>query len=547
MSGLFAQTDKGMISCRLRNISQVLHRTGPLTLVLLTLTLAWGLPAGAQEQDPTHRTTDITLGEAVLLALKHNTNIKLAKQDVDISKGELDQVSGEFDFVINSSLSQEHTYDPLAQVDRLAYDRTFETTNITSFKLGVQKLLRSGITLEPNITVSRSRNTLDYPELPASQAKVAFAVIVPLMRGLGEEATGATERAAKLQLEGTRFDYYHSAAQNIFATVADYWQLREFQKAVEVYADSEKRAKKLLDESIELVKGEQLPRSELTNLRANLDLKAAQRLAATTSLNSAREVLANNLGLAAYGQNTTPVASQKFPDKADISALGQTSLEQYNKMALAKRADLKASKLKEKSAREILIASLDKLKPKVDLTLSAGYSGLSEEEAYRSYYDSFGDGVYGLNAIGSVDFELPPALTSARGEVISSRASLRKAKLVVSDTLRRIKLGVASAYSELLSSAQQVGMARKAVQNYQQAVQDERMKLKLGTSTILNVIQVEDNLTTALLNDVNAKQSFATAVVRLRFETGTLITGDPTEIRLNLDDIGTIPRGESGP
>ena len=211
-----------------------------MTLVLLTLALAWGLPAGAQEQGPTHRTTDITLGEAVLLALKHNTNIKLAKQDVDISKGELDQVSGEFDLVINSSLSQEHTYDPLAQVDRLAYDRTFETTNITSFKLGVQKLLRSGITLEPNITVSRSRNTLDYPELPASQAKVAFAVIVPLMRGLGEEVTGATERAAKLQLEGTRFDYYHSAAQNIFATVADYWQLREFQKAVEVYADSDR-------------------------------------------------------------------------------------------------------------------------------------------------------------------------------------------------------------------------------------------------------------------------------------------------------------------
>ncbi len=511
----------------------------PLALAVALLTA--GPPAKAA-QPPSAR--PLALVEAVRLALANNANISLAQQDVAASQGSLDIARGAFDLTLSSNISQGHVFTPLAQLYRQAYGRTFQTTNTTSFQLGAQKLLRSGLTLQPNVTVSRMHDTLDYPELPASQASVNFAVIVPLLQGLGERAVGAQERAAQYQLEGVRQDYLQAAAANVYTAVADYWSLLEYQTIVTVYADSEQRAAKLLEESTALVEADQLPRSEITNLRANLDLKSAQRLSAASDLSSAQEALANSLGLGDQGFDG-PVAVDDFPYQADVESIaGGLATEKFKQMALANRADLKSAKLKEKSANETLVAALDGLKPKLNLTLSAGYSGLSEDEAYSSYYRSLGDGVYGLNAVGSLNLEFPPANTAARGQVAASRAALQQSKIVLTETQRQVLLGVSSAVRELRASAQQVRLAREAVASYQRAVQDERLKLKLGTSTILAVIQVEDQLTSALLNEADARQRLATAVARIRYETGTLITGDPTAARFSVGSITTPPQAD---
>ncbi|HEY6359788.1 MAG TPA: TolC family protein, partial [Vicinamibacterales bacterium] len=68
--------------------------------------------------------------------------------------------------------------------------------------------------------------------------------------------------------------------------------------------------------------------------------------------------------------------------------------------------------------------------------------------------------------------------------------------------------------------------AETAVRLYRTIVQNEQRKFQLGVSTLFDVIQAEDGLTSAMLGDIGSRQEYARALVTLRFQAGTLLTSD---------------------
>lgn len=520
-----------------------------LGAIHLLLALALAAPAqegpGASPPPSQPRGQAISLMEAARLALAQNPQIRLAEQAVEASKGALETARGRFDFTLASSLAQSYNTLPLAKLYRDAYRRSFQTTNLTSFDMEAKQLLYNGVLLNPYVTVSRTRDTLDYPVLPASQATVQFQVVVPLLKGLGEEATGAPERAAQRDLESAQMSYLHSISLNLYNAINGYWLLRQAQYSLDVNIESEARASKLLEEVRFLVEADQTPRSTMVNLQANLGLKSAQRQAAQRSVLAAAENLANSLGLSGRGVMDMPLAADEFPPPQAMPLVAGEDI--YRGMAMVRRADLKAAKAKEQAAQENLVAALDAMKPKVNLTLAAGYNGLSEIESYDSYGRSITDGIYGPSVLGKLDFEFPLQNRAARGQMLASKAQLRQAQINHGDLARQVELGVTSALATMAAAARQYADASGSVQNYRQSADDERTKFQLGISTILDVIQVEDQLTSALLNQVAALQGYASALARLRYETGTLLSGDPRTASLSRESLTTPPSQEALP
>ncbi|MBI4799482.1 MAG: TolC family protein [Desulfarculus sp.] len=514
-----------------------------LGAIHLLLALALAAPAqegpGASPPPSQPRGQAISLMEAARLALAQNPQIRLAEQAVEASKGALETARGRFDFTLASSLAQSYNTLPLAKLYRDAYRRSFQTTNLTSFDMEAKQLLYNGVLLNPYVTVTRTRDTLDYPVLPASQATVQFQVVVPLLKGLGEEATGAPERAAQRDLESAQMSYLHSISQNLYNAINGYWLLRQAQYSLDVNIESEARARKLLEEVRFLVEADQTPRSTMVNLQANLGLKSAQRQAAQRSVLAAAENLANSLGLSGRGVMGMPLAADEFPPPQAMPLVAGEDI--YRGMAMVRRADLKAAKAKEQAAQENLVAALDAMKPKVSLTLAAGYNGLSEIESYDSYGRSITDGIYGPSVLGKLDFEFPLQNRAARGQMLASKAQLRQAQINHGDLARQVELGVTSALATMAAAARQYADASGSVENYRQSADDERIKFQLGISTILDVIQVEDQLTSALLNQVAALQGYASALARLRYETGTLLSGDPRTASLSRESLTTPP------
>jgi outer membrane protein TolC len=87
------------------------------------------------------------------------------------------------------------------------------------------------------------------------------------------------------------------------------------------------------------------------------------------------------------------------------------------------------------------------------------------------------------------------------------------------ETVRRAQLGLR--HSE------------EAVRLFEQTVENERKKFRLGFSTLFAVIQAEESLTSALLGKIAGQRAFAVALARVRFETGA-VDRDPVAVAAGL-------------
>ena len=87
----------------------------------------------------------------------------------------------------------------------------------------------------------------------------------------------------------------------------------------------------------------------------------------------------------------------------------------------------------------------------------------------------------------------------------------------------RTQSGVAVAVANLSRTARRVGIARETTELFRSAVDDQTQKLRLGLGTVIDLILTEDRLIQAELGEVAARREYASAVVRLRFETASLL------------------------
>jgi outer membrane protein len=80
--------------------------------------------------------------------------------------------------------------------------------------------------------------------------------------------------------------------------------------------------------------------------------------------------------------------------------------------------------------------------------------------------------------------------------------------------------------------------SKEAVRLLSSTGQAEKSKFQLGVSTLFDVIQAEDALTSALLGEIQSQRNYAVAIVSLRYQSGTLVAGDEGEAPGTVDAAG---------
>jgi len=99
----------------------------------------------------------------------------------------------------------------------------------------------------------------------------------------------------------------------------------------------------------------------------------------------------------------------------------------------------------------------------------------------------------------------------------------RQAAVIARDNLgRTVRTQVLAAYDALRMSARALSAAHEAEDNFQQALEDERDKLKAGLSTVIDVVLTEQLLTEAQLSRIRSQLDYAVAFSQLLREAGTL-------------------------
>ena len=499
------------------------------TFLLPTLAAVVIIAASPSQGEEVSEGPGLALVEAVRLALVHDPAIQLVEIQVDTSRGALLSSRGSFDPLLTSDLSGGDTRTPLSGGGSRASE-SLQTS------LGWSQFLRSGQTLEPQITLDRTADATGA----LNQATVSFALRQPLLRGRSKAVVTAFESAAEHELEAARLDLAHTTAERLRAVVTQYWTVKAAVLDLEILRSTEESSQALLATTRRLIEAHVTPAAELVQLEADLVLREANRIVGERNLFLAVQQLGRELGLTASEIAALASPTDPFP----VVELAAVPLDAMNLLAHAqgRRTDLLAAQERLAAEEQRLLVAEDALAPQLDLVLTPSYSGLVDGAGGDDYVSSLWSHVPGLSANFSLSLTLPIRNRTAVGDQIRAQASLRQRELLIEQSRKQIDSRVPAALLTVRKNVERLKKLEQAVGLFERTLENEGKKLRAGTSTLIDVISQRDRLTSALQSRNAAQLALAIALVELRFETGTLIEVGLDDIaRVESEDFTTLP------
>jgi len=471
------------------------------------------------------------LAEVVKVTLSTSPELKLAAAQVEIADGALTVSRAIFDLTLTTTATASRTSlvdgtgAPASQKDLI-------------FTAGAQRLLRSGILVTSEISLTRSLLSHSLG-VDTDVADVRLGVTIPLLRDRGGASSAAAEQAAARDHEAARWDLRHTAAQQVLTAVAAYWDYQAAHERLEALRSSEARAERTVEETIALVKADERTPADLIQLRGNAASKRAARTSAEQDIIAARTALGLAMGLPADAIAALPPPATAFPGPG--SGAGPLDASRLVDETYRQRADLAAADQRARSASIRLEAARSDLRPRFDLLLDTGYRTKEADDGIDRFFLTVNQHLPRLDGLVELRLELPLLNSAARGQVVQRSAVQEQSDIARDDLRRRIAAGVAVGLEAVAHTEAAMRESAEAVRLFEAGVQAVQRKFQVGAATLFDLIQAQDALTGAQLSHVQSQRDHAVAIATLRFQNGRLVEGDRDAFRVPVADLVTPP------
>ena len=478
---------------------------------------------------------DLDLKYVIETTLKSNPNIKIQEQVVESSRGSLLTNIGSFDPTL--ALDLEFT---------TAFGPEFDGTNIinpvtrtTIYTAELTKLLNWGgnLTLELEMERELDSNNFRYA---SNTATVLLELEIPLLQGLGTNATEGAELAARYTLAAERKNYIYTLSQQVQTVVLAYWTYVAAADNYRIQIETLDEAEKYYQDNKLLAENDNIPGSNLVSLLATISQNKIDLATAEQNLYSARQSLGIAMGVNFEEIDRLSMPGTHFPkyeDLPDSSLVMSLQPARLTSIALDKRYDYQSSLDKVTSSNYLLKQAENGTLTELDLTLSSGYSGFIGGNKVSALFSPFYKNVDGLNFGITLAYTIPFRNNTAKGNLITASATYMQNRITSAETERQIRSSVAVSLREFQTAYLNFLQGKLTVEYYKRALKDEKEKVKLGTSGVINVDYLERSLLTAKLSHVKIRQAYANALLNLKFATGTLLD---SRGNVNFIDISNI-------
>jgi outer membrane protein len=483
-------------------------RLVPLAAALLAA------PAAGQEPAP------LLLRDVVAATLARSPDIALGELDVRAQEGAVLQARAPYDPRAGASWSRDRTRVPLLGGGES--DPSSSLENTLGYQVGVDWQLRWGLLLSPSLGFDRNEAST-APGVVQNTGVAALGMSYPLLRGRGGGATAASLQASTLGLEASRADLGQVRAASVLEAVNAYWGYVAATDALAVQREAEERARTLVERTRTLIAADERPAVDSISVLANAASRASARLNAENAVSQARLALALAMGLPASELRALPARTQAFPaipGEAEVAAWPRE--QAWVAYALRQRPDVAAAGLRRGAAGFALRGARSEARPRLDLQGTVAYTGIGVGSEAHRYLSPFSSERQGLQLQLGMAYDLPVGNHAVRGQLARSAAADARAAVVAGELERSLSLSVATAGETLRRTVEAARLSERAVLLFSAAVEGEMMKYQLGTATLFDVLQAEDNRTSARLGWIEAQRRYAAALAQLRFETGSL-------------------------
>ena len=480
----------------------------------------------------------ITLRECVETALRNNIDIAVSQADKEIGALGVPIEEAAFLPTFSGELNASRAVSPSGSV--LDNSASLDQRSL-NFKLGVTELLATGTSFSL-VQENQRQETSSAVSLLSPQYVTGLTLSArqPLLKNRGKAVTEAPLRIAragaaeKTEEWKTKVMDIVTTARTAFlsflAAVRDVEVRRtavELAERVSVHTDARIRAGAapsmdlLPAESAVATRREELLRAEAAAGSAEVDLKSI------LGVRSARE----------WEERFVPV-----PLKEEIPPPGD---DETFEEAIRRRPEVSAMNARRTQAEIQEVATRNRTLPTLDLTASAGLSGLSgtpnpnplfggNAEAfsgdYRDSVDQMFSGRY-YNWMIGLKTELPWGFRREKAEWARAKAALRQQGLLEEAVFLRLRVEVQKGRLDLESALARIAATRAASVAAGKKLEAEEKKLSVGRSTTIEVLRFQQDVSEATLAEVRAQMDAYNAQTRLRRAVGTILEREGIELR----------------
>jgi len=469
--------------------------------LLITISLglylaATPMPVYCAEQEQ----IELSISEAVKMALKNNLNLKLRLEDVVIAEGSAQEAEAPFDALISADVGATEQNSTPITIEGIEEERT------SAWNASVLKRFTPGT----EVDLSWKNGNLDtdsnfYLFDPVYNTGVKVGVTQPLLKGLGQEVQLAGLKAAKKQLAAQSF-LVDSEAANLAAQVKSaYWELVFAHQNLDVLKLALALAEKLRNDTEAKITAGKLasidiyqPESEVA--RREEDLISGERAIGFTE---------DNLKLLLNSQDwLTPFKTTDVPETKPITPQISAILEK----ALANRPDIKAAALQIQASEYQLKKAKNETLPELDVFGAVGFGGTAD--TYGNALDSSLNDAETQWQIG-LSFSRPFNNSLAQGQYRQAGAFLNKNRTSLELLKQDIRRTVRVTVRDVELALKAIDATNKTAIATQKRLEAEQIKFDAGRSTTLDVLIAQQDYSNALSAENRTKVIYAQTLAEL--------------------------------
>lgn len=344
------------------------------------------------------------------------------------------------------------------------------------------------------------------------QSKLGASLTQPILKNSGREVTEFTIATARL----TKFASIEKLKSKLISTIAqvknEYYKLYTVREQLEVKKVSLTLAQKILSETKARVAAGVLPAMEILNAEFGAVSREKEVIDAEKAVRDQVDVvkLLLQLGNTADDIRTTDLPTREKIVVAEQSAISKALL----------RPDIREQKRNLEASDLQTLVNTNKLRPDLSLVASAGITG--DGKTYQRNFENMTTFDHPVWSIG-LNLSYPLGNNAAEND-------FRKSRLKSEQLVLQIKSFEETAANEVRASlrSMETGYKQIEVADRGRTFAEERLrafmrKNEVGLATTRDVLDVENDLATAKINQLTAVVAYNNAITNLWRVTGELL------------------------
>lgn len=444
------------------------------------------------------------------------------------------QPRGGFDPTLSFDFSWDRTASPLNTL--VVAGSPVVTTNTTFFSFGWQQAFTTGTSFSVDIANQRQGSTQQFLIYnPDVITRMSVIAVQQLTTGFGLAFNRRFQTVARNNVEFVKQWYLQQVNTTLAQAEASYWNLVSAQEQVRSTEQALQAAQQLYENNKRQAEIGTLAPLDVVSAQSQVASTQRDLIVAQTNLQQQELTLKNFFSKQIAGTvgDAQIVATDPLPTPQDSDIL---PLDEALATAARNRPEVPEAEATVRNNQVAVKVTQNFLKPAFNvfgLFATAGLSGnqfipvpggipILVRGGVGQEFSQFINVKYPEYSIG---FALTIPIKNRSAQADNARASLqeRQSEISLQSTENQIGIEVRTASINLMQAKAVVAAAASAVDFSKQTLDAEQKKAAAGLSTPYNIILDQRNLLEAQLAEVQARASYANALVEMELSTGVLL------------------------